>query len=174
MWTSIRRWVATAAMVGTVVGGCAEVPDPITPQAARAEVMDAARDILATLHAEVTEARFRYESCNDQGEAPFRGMVQMAFWLPGARHDQPVPPQQVIRPLVADGWSTDSDLTSHSPTLRKDEVDVILTVVPQPLAGAPLTSHAGAEIAGQCRDTFDHRTDDSILSVDVEKELTQS
>ncbi len=174
MWTSVTRYLATGAMIGTVVSGCAEVPDPISLETARTEVIDAARDILATLHGELTEARFHYESCNDQGEPPFRGLVRMSFWLPGVRHDQPVAPQQVIEPLVAHGWGTDSNFRSHSPTLRKDKVNVILDVVPRPPAGVKLTSHAGVEVAGQCRDTFDHRTDDSILSVDVEKELKQS
>ncbi len=171
MWALAKKCAATAAIFGVLLSGCAEVLDPMTPAATRAEVIDAARGILATLHGQLTEARFRYESCNDQGEPPFRGLVQMSFWLPGTPHDQPVAPRQVIQPLLAHGWSTDSDFLSHSPTLRKDRINVILTVVPQPPAGVSLNSHAGAEVAGQCRDTFDHRTDDSILSVDVQKEL---
>jgi hypothetical protein len=168
---SLTRIAAGAAVMGLALSGCAEVKDPITPEQARAEVMDAARDILNTLHGELTEARFHYESCNDQGEPPFRGLVRMAFWMPGVPHDQPVDPQRVIQPLTAHGWSTDSDFISHSPTLRKDNINIILTVVPRLPAVGKLNSHVGVDVAGQCRDTFDHRSNDSILSVDVHKEL---
>jgi hypothetical protein len=74
----------------------------------RAQVVDAARDIITVLHGEVTEATFSYESCNDQGEAPFRGVVDLSFWMPGVPHNEPADPQKVIKGLVADGWSTNS------------------------------------------------------------------
>ena len=175
MWTRSTSKAAAAAVIGLALSGCADVvPDPISPQQARAEVIDAARDILATLHGEVTKALFSYESCNDQGEPPFRGMVNVSFWMPGVPHDQPVDPQRVIQPLVAHGWSPDSDFVSHSPTLRKDKVNIIVTVAPHPPAGVELIRHVGVEVDGECRDKFDHRSDHSILPVDVRKELQQA
>jgi hypothetical protein len=168
------RKAAAAVIIGLplALAGCGDIVlDPISPQQARAEVVDAARDIVSALHAEVTEARFRYESCNDQGEPPFRGVVRMAFWMPGVPHDQPVNPQTVIKALLADGWSTDPRLISHSPTLRKGKVNIILGVVPRPPAGVKLNSHVGVKLDGQCRDTFDHRKDNSILGVNIKNEL---
>src|SRR6201988_4672334 len=96
------------------------------PSQARTQVVDAARDIVQALHADVTEATFSYESCNDQGEAPFRGVVALSFWMPGAPHNQAADPQTVIEGLVAGGWSPDSDFVSHGPTLRKNGVNIIL------------------------------------------------
>lgn len=171
MWTFWKSTVA-AAITGLLLGGCTEVSDPITPEQARAEVIDAARDITAALHGEVAEALFRYESCNDQGEAPFRGVVQLILWEPGTPHTQAVDPQQVIQALTSHGWSTDSDFVSHSPTLRKGPINIIVDVTPPPPPGKTIGGHVGVDVNGQCRDTFDHRKDRSILSVDVSAEVT--
>jgi hypothetical protein len=144
------------------------------PLGARAQVVDAARDIVNALHGEVTEATFSYESCNDQGEAPFRGVVNLRFWMPGVPHNQAADPQAVIKGLVADGWSTDSDFKSHGPTLKKNGVNIILTIAPQPPPAITLGSHVGVKVDGECRDMSDHRTDGSTSPVDVSKEIQQS
>ncbi|OMC46337.1 hypothetical protein A5745_12655 [Mycobacterium sp. IS-2888] len=146
---------------------------PMPSSQARAQVVDAARDIVTALHAEVTEATFSYESCNDQGEAPFRGVVNLSFWLPGIPHNQPVDSQSVIKGLVADGWSTDSDFKSHGPTLKKNGVNTILTIAPTPPPSVSLVRHVGADINGECRDTTDHRTDGSTAPVDISQEIRQ-
>ncbi|GLE50542.1 putative lipoprotein LppJ [Mycobacterium montefiorense] len=174
MWTLTTRIAVAASIIGVALTGCAEtVHNPISPQQARAQVLNAARDIVTTLHSQVTEATFSYESCNDQGEPPFRGVAKVAFWLPGIPHNEPADAQTVIKGLVADGWSTDSDFKSHSPTLRKDNVNIILTVSPRPPAGVELNSHARVDVNGECRDTTDHRTDGSIVPADISKEIQQ-
>lgn len=69
-----------------LVGGCGEtVSHPISPLSARGQVVDAARDIVKALHAEVSEATFSYESCNDQGEAPFRESLTCRSGCPASR-----------------------------------------------------------------------------------------
>lgn len=170
MWTCVK-YAAVPVITGALLSGCAEVPDPISPEQARSEVIDAARDITAILHAEVAEAKFRYESCNDQGEAPFRGVVQLILWLRGTPHNQTVDPDQVLRPLIANGWSTDSEFVSHSPTLQRGPINIIVDVTPTPPAGKTIGGHVGIGVNGQCRDTFDHRTDRSIVSVDVRDQI---
>ncbi|WP_219858718.1 hypothetical protein [Mycobacterium persicum] len=175
MWTLPVRIAVAAIGIGLVLGGCADdVRHPLSPQQARAQVVDAASDIINSLHAELTEATFSYESCNDQGEPPFRGVVDLSFWMPGVSHNGPADPKTLISALVADGWSTDSDFISHSPTLRKKDVNAIVTVVPPALHGEGFNSHVGVKLDGECRDTFDHRKDHSILPVDVSKEIQQS
>ncbi|HWF29107.1 MAG TPA: hypothetical protein VG327_12125 [Mycobacterium sp.] len=144
---------------------------PMPALQARAQVVDAARDIVNALHAQVTEATFSYESCNDQGEAPFRGVVDLSFWMPDVPHNKPADPQAVIKGLVADGWSTNSDFVSHGPTLRKNGVNIILTIAPNPPPSVDLVRHVGADINGECRDTSDHRTDGSTAPVDISKEI---
>lgn len=175
MWNLPARSAVAAVSIGLALGGCADVTrQPISPQEARTQVVDAARDIVTALHGEVTEAQFSYESCDDFGKPPFRGVVSLSLWMPGVPHNQPADPQTVIKALVADGWSTDSDFKSHAPTLRKNAVNIILTVVPPAPAGVAFNSHVGVKVDGECRDTFDHRTDGSILPVDISKEVQQS
>ncbi|WP_144206045.1 hypothetical protein [Mycobacterium tilburgii] len=147
--------------------------NPMPPQQARAQAVDADRGIVSTLHAQVTEATFSYESCNDPGTPPFRGVAKVAFWLPGVPHNQLADPQAVIKTLVAGGWSADSDFKSHVPTLRKVNVNVILTVAPTPRAGVELNSHACVDVNGECRDTSDHRTDGSVVPVNISTEIQQ-
>ena len=173
MWSLSLRIAAAATGIGLALSGCAEVHHPISPQQARAQVVDAARDIVNAVHGQVTEATFSYESCNDQGEPPFRGVAKVSFWVPGVAHDEPADPQTVIKALVADGWSTDSDFKSHSPTLRKNNVNIILTVPPRPPAGIQLKGHAWVDVDGECRDTSDHRTDGSAVPVNITNEIQQ-
>jgi len=174
VWTLPTRIAIAVASVGLTLSGCREVvSQPLPPLQARAQVVDAARDIVNALHAQVTEATFSYESCNDQGEAPFRGVVNVSFWLPGIPHNQPADPQTVIKGLVADGWSTDSDFKSHGPTLKKKGVNIILTIAPQPPPSIDLVRHVGVKVDGECRDTSDHRTDGSTAPVDISKEIQQ-
>ena len=172
MWTRAGRVALAAASIGLTLGGCGEaVRNPMSPLQARSLVVDAARDIVHALHAQLTEATFSYESCNDQGEPPFRGVVQLSFWMPGVPHDEPTDPRAVIKGLVADGWSTDSDFVSHGTTLKKNGVNVILAIAPRPPASIDLVRHVGADINGECRDTFDHRTDGSTAPVDIRKDI---
>lgn len=174
MWTLAARTAIAAVSIGLALSGCGEdVSHPMPPTQARAQVVAAARDIVNALHAQVTEATFSYESCNDQGEAPFRGVVDLSFWMPGVPHNQSVEPQAVIKGLVADGWSTDSDFKSHGPTLKKNGVNIILTIAPIPPPSIDLVRHVGADINGECRDMSDHRTDGSTAPVDISKEIQQ-
>lgn len=174
MWIRLVRPIAAVVTAGLALAACGggePVADPITPQQARAEVVDAARDITTILHAQVAEAKFSYESCNDQGDPPFRGTVSLLLWMPGIPHNQPADSKTVIQTLTGHGWSTDSKFVSHSPALRKGEINTIVTVAPPPPAGETLGAHVIAHVEGQCRDTFDHRTDHSILPVDVQNEV---
>ncbi len=174
MWTQAGRIALAAASIGLTLGGCGDVVrNPTTPLQARSQVVDAARDIVGALHAQVTEATLRYESCNDQGEPPFRGVVQLSFWMPGVPHNEPADPQAVIKGLVADDWSTNSDFVSHGTTLKKNGVNVILAIAPRPPASIDLVRHVGADINGECRDTSDHRTDGSTAPVDIKKDILQ-
>lgn len=177
MWIRLIRPSAvavTASLALSACGGGEIVRDPITPEQARAEVIDAARDIATILHAEVAEAKFSYESCNDQGDPPFRGTVNLLLWMPGIPHNQPADPKTVIQSLTAHGWSANSNFVSHSPALRKDDINTIVTVAHPPPPGETLGAHVIAQVDGECRDTFDHRTNRSILPVDVQSEVQPS
>lgn len=172
-----NRLAAVAVAASLVLSACTGsefVRNPITPDEARTDVVNAARDIVTILHADVAEATFSYESCNDQGDPPFRGKVRLLLWMPGVPHDQAADPTTVLHALTSHGWSTDSDFVSHSPTLRKDDINTIVTVAHLPRPGHSLGAHVIAEVDGACRDTFDHRTDRSILPIDIHGDVQAS
>ena len=177
MWSRLVRPTAVviaASLALSACGGGEPVRDPITPQQARDEAIDAARDIATILRAEIIDAKFSYESCNDQGDPPFRGTVTLRLWMPGIPHNQAADPKTVIQSLTAHGWSADPDAVSHSPALRKNHIDTTVTVTHLPPPGETLGAHVVARVDGECRDTFDHRTDRSILPVDVSNEVQPS
>lgn len=148
-------------------GGCSDaVTNPLSPEQARAQVMDAARQIVSTLGADVVSADFFFDSCSDQGRGPYRGRVKFWFWMPGD-HGTAVAPAAVIDPLTASGWQSDSDAKSHAPTLKRDGVDAIVTVAPQPAGNG----HAGVDVLGECRDTHDHDADRTNVPEDVTAQL---
>jgi hypothetical protein len=177
LWSRLTRSTAvaiTASLALSACGGGEPVKDPITSEQARAEAVDAARDITTILHAEIAEATFSYESCNDQGDPPFRGTVSLRLWMPGIAHNQAADSKTVIQSLTAHGWSANPDAVSHSPVLRKNNIDTTITVTHPPPPGETLGAHVVAQVDGECRDTFDHRTDRSILPVDVAHEVQPS
>jgi len=55
------------------------VPHPVTPDESKAQVVSAAREITATLGLKGVSAHFSRDSCNDQGVAPFRGIIGVAY-----------------------------------------------------------------------------------------------
>jgi hypothetical protein len=157
-----------AMLVATLaVSGCSDVvTNPLSPEQARAEVMDAARDIVNTLHADVVSADFFFDSCSDEGRGPYRGRVKFWFWMP-ADHSTPVPQTAVIEPLTASGWRTNADAKSHAATLTRNGIDAIVTVAP----ATEGNGHAGVDLLGECRDTHDHNADHTTVPEDVTSQL---
>ncbi|MGX9788706.1 hypothetical protein [Mycobacterium sp. MMS18-G62] len=159
--------IAAMLVAALAVSGCSDVvTNPISPDQARAQVMDAARDIVNTLHADVVSADFFFDSCSDEGRGPYRGRVKFWFWMP-ADHSAPVPEAAVIEPLTANGWRTNADTKSHAPTLARNGVDAIVTVAP----ATEGNGHAGVDLLGECRDTHDHNADHTTVPEDVTSQL---
>jgi hypothetical protein len=162
----VNRIVAVLVAV-LAANGCSDVvTNPISPEQARAQVMDAARDILATLHADVASADFFFDSCSDQGRGPYRGRVKFWLWMP-TDHGTAVPQTAVVEPLTASGWRTNDNAKSHAATLTRDGIDAIVTVAPQPAGNG----HAGVDLLGECRDTHDHNADHTTVPEDVTSQL---
>ena len=55
------------------------VANPLTPEQSKAQVIDAAQGIVGALKLQVIEPAFWHASCNDQGEAPFRGQMTIGY-----------------------------------------------------------------------------------------------
>lgn len=170
----VRVRISAALVTLLALVGCTDaVADPISPEEARSQVVDASRQVVSDLGGEVVDAKFGYDSCNDQGEAPFRGNSRLKLWMPGADRSREVPPDSVLDRLRQHGWQTDPEFHSHATTFKRDGVDVSVWVIPPPKPDEPPIAHVIIEVLGECRDTFDHRSDRTDrLSTDIRGELT--
>ena len=149
----LTRTVTATAIAVALVSGCDAVnsspsgaPNPMTPEESKSQVVDAAKEIVGTLGLQVVEAVFWHSSCNDQGEAPFRGQIRIAY-PPAASLEQSVPEiEEMAQRLESAGWSADSDFRSHGTALEKNKVVAVLG--PQNVS----TPNRDIQIYGQCRD----------------------
>ncbi|SUA03673.1 putative lipoprotein [Mycolicibacterium fortuitum] len=155
--TRWRHVIGALLLAGVAVGCGGGVTDPMSPQQARAQVMDAGKELVwdLGLRGNLVETVFSYESCTDDNKGPFRGKLVMVFWMPGAA--APVDPATLVTALQQHGWQGDPDSHSHSSaTLTKNDVDAYVDVVE---AYPPPVGHASIDLYGQCRDTYDHSKD---------------
>jgi hypothetical protein len=168
----IRNIAALAALLCFV--GCSEIVlKPISPQEARRQVIDVSRLVVSDLGADVAEAKFGYDSCNDYGKPPFQGHSRLMLWMPGADRSRVVSPDSVLDRLRQHGWQIDPDFHSHAITFKRNGVDVSVWVIPPPDHSEPPGAHVMIDVLGECRDNFDHRSNDTnSLSEDIKGEIT--
>lgn len=151
----LRARGRTATVVAAVLAapmGCGvhmsvfdRVRDPLTPEQSRAQVLEAAREIVTVLNLPVVRAGFWHAACNDLGKAPFRG--QMLISYPRAADDERSDAEvdAMITRLRAHGWTADPGFHSHSPVVTKNNVTVIFQ---RQNASVPTR---GIEVLGECR-----------------------
>jgi hypothetical protein len=164
--------VALVALLAVV--GCSDiVPNPISPEEARRQVVDVSRQITADLGGEVAEAKFGYQPCGMNGSPPFKGHSNVQLWMPGADRSREVTADSVLDRLRQHGWETNPDYHSHAATFTRDGLDVTVWVIPPPKPDKPPRAHVAIDVYTECRDTFDHRTDGTAFSsTDIKGDLT--
>lgn len=148
------RAVATAAVVTALTSGCSAVnwikndgvSNPMTPEQSRAEVVDAAREIVSTLNLSVIEPVFWRGSCNDQGEAPFQGRMAMGYPMASSFEASDAEVAAWLQTLQTKGWTTDSDYKTHATAITKNGVTAVFA--PQN-SGTPTRR---LNLYGECRD----------------------
>jgi hypothetical protein len=123
------------------------VPNPMTPEQSKAQVVNAAREIVATLGLKGVSAHFTRESCNDQAVAPFRGIVGLDYDHAPTLQASQAEIQQMIAVLKQHGWGTSGDFHSHAASVSKQGV----TAVFDPYS--PVQNAGGSiSVYGECRD----------------------
>lgn len=123
------------------------VSNPITPEQSRAQVVDAAKEIASILNLQVIEpAYFWHSSCNDQGDAPFRGEMRIPYPRAASFEASDAEVAQMIQRLQTKGWTTDSDANTHGNAVKKNAVEAIF--YPQNAADATRSIN----LSGECRD----------------------
>lgn len=122
------------------------VSNPITPEQSKAQVVDAAKDIVSILNLPVESAIFWRSSCNDQGEAPFQGTVRINYPLAPSFDASDAEMARWVQRLQTKGWTTDSTAHTHGTALTKNSVGA--TFWPQSVSD---TGRA-IQLFGECRD----------------------
>jgi hypothetical protein len=153
MWRSAVVYVI-AGMFAIALQSCSAVRNlnegvvhPMTPEESKAQVMNAARDIVTTVGLKGVSAYFWHESCNDQGEAPFRGTVRINYDHAPTLEASQAEAQRMVATLKQHGWDGPGDFHTHAPAVsRHDTTAVFDYYSPVQNAGGAIT------IYGECRD----------------------
>ncbi|SPM32951.1 hypothetical protein ACT16_17570 [Mycobacterium rhizamassiliense] len=119
----------------------------MTPDQSKAQVISAARDVVTTLALKGASANFSRDSCNDQGEAPFRGRVVIAYDHAPTLEASQAEVQQMIAMLKQHGWGAPGDFRTHAPAVSKQGVTAVFDVY------SPVQNSGGSiSLYGECRD----------------------
>lgn len=146
----------------TAIGGCGmsesvpaqenpfDAPEKsLTDEQARAQVVEPARALVAAVPLDDVTGGFSFGSCNDQGEPPYQGRVEVTFRLPV----DPDPVYAQIREaLTAQGWASGAPdgQVVHGTSLHRDGV----TATVGPRAQDP--GYGSLQFYGECGNTGDH------------------
>jgi hypothetical protein len=153
MWRSTVIYVITGILAITLqscttIRNLSEgVTHPMTPEESRAQVINAARDVATTLALKGASATFARDSCNDQAEAPFRGLVGLRYDHAPTLDASQAEIQQMVAVLKQHGWGGPGDFHTHAPALSKPGVTAVFD------AYSPIQNAGGfITIYGECRD----------------------
>lgn len=182
-----RCWSALPVLavlaVPLVMGGCAlmfpnrhdiERPaNPMSDQQAMAQVIEPAKQIVKDADLQDVSGGFRWESCNDQGDPPYRGLVEMSFKWPmddAKGYPTEVEPDAYLEKLaatmVAHGWSDGPPPGWHSygRVIHKDGVVAVMTQ-------DPASGRGTIRVSGECRNMTNHRRDGTMLGFEITNQL---
>lgn len=134
-------------------------PPPSDDQS-RAEVVDAARELVRAAKLSITYASFQWEWCNDQGEPPFHGRVDLAWEVPVGTTSQVLSKQIAATAAQQPGWAPGPPpgFQPAGDVVHKGGVMVIVGPGNYPERGA-------VQIFGECRNINDHREDNGIVDI---------
>lgn len=119
----------------------------MTPEQSKAQVVNAAREIVTTLGLKGISAYFHHESCNDQAVAPFRGILEVSYDHAPTLEASRAEIQRMLSVLKQHGWSDQGDVHTHAPFLTKQGVTAVFDPYsPVQDAGGYISIH------GECRD----------------------
>lgn len=138
-------------------------PDPSPPlsdQQAIAQVVDPAKQIAKVAALQDVSGGFSWESCNDQGDPPYRGRVDMTFMVPpGVDHDAYF--NQVAKTMVANGWSAGPPPGRYEFGAVIHRGGVMASIGVSPFQGAD----GAVQLFGECRNMNEHRHDSNGFSI---------
>jgi hypothetical protein len=138
----------------------------MSDEQARAQVVEPAKRLVHAAGWQKLSATFRFSSCNDQGDPPYKGVVEIGFvFPPGA--DEPAEVQRIAALMVADGWNDGPPpgKMPHGHALHRGEMMAIVSSNPD---------HPGegdVDIYGDCANQTHHRQNGTLGLADIADEL---
>jgi len=137
-----------------------EPDSPLSDRQAIAQVVDAARQIAKVAGLQDRSGGFSWESCNDQGDPPYRGRVDMTFAVPpGVDRDTYF--DRIATTMVANGWVPGDPPGAHSTGTAIHRDGVVARIGVSPFTGAD----GAVQLFGECRNMTDHRADSNGVSI---------
>lgn len=132
-----------------------EPENALSDEQTRAQVVDPAVAVVRAVKLDDVTGGFSFGSCNDQGEPPFQGRVEVAFKLPA---DPSAVYAQIRDALVAQGWASGAPAGQmvHGDSLNRDGV----TAAVGPRSADP--GYGALQIYGECRNMGDHGSDGPV------------
>lgn len=122
------------------------VSNPLTPEQSKAQVIDAARDIVSILGIRAVESGVWHASCNDQGDAPFRAAGNVGYPLAPTLQQADAEVASMVKTLRDHGWADDPEFRTHGMTLRKNNVTAVFSLQNSAIPVRRI------ELYGECRD----------------------
>jgi hypothetical protein len=168
----------SAVLLGlaVVLGGCSMFPhgdkpstpppEPVQSQSDEdtiKEVVDPAKTIVAVAALKDVSGGVGFEACNDQGEPPYRGRLEMGFRIP----DDIEPKkyfEQIAKTMVqqGNGWY-DGPPPGKNPFGTVIHTDTVFAVIGQ----NPVAREDGyVHVFGECRNMADHKDGASVNVTD--------
>ncbi|HWF28742.1 MAG TPA: hypothetical protein VG327_10250 [Mycobacterium sp.] len=147
--------------------------NPLSDDQAEAHVVDAAKQIAQLVPLPDMYAGFAFESCNDQGDPPYRGVVEMSFEPPvddwkgyPTEADPDAFFNQIAATMVAHGW-TDGPPPGLHPNGRVINKDGVMAV----MSWGPNPGWSRIQLYGECRNMTDHHNDGKTNWVRITDQL---
>lgn len=137
--------------------------NPLSDDQAEAQVVDAAKQIAQRVSLPDMYGGFAFESCNDQGTPPYRGVVEMSFKPPG---DPDTFFNQIAATMVAHGWADGPPpgLRPHGKVINQGGVMAVMSSGPNP-------GWSRIQLYGECRNMTDHHNDGKTNWVKITDQL---
>jgi hypothetical protein len=176
-------FTAVILVLSTALGGCSLMfPDrhdidhpasPLSDDQAEVQVVGAAKQIAQLVNLPDVYGGFSFESCNDQGDPPYRGVVEMSFTLPvddRKGHPAEVDPDalfnRIAATMVAHGW-TDGPPPGLHPNGRVINNNGVMAV----MSWGPNPGWSRIQLYGECRNMTDHHNDGKTNWVKITDQL---
>lgn len=130
---------------------------PLSDEQAIAQVIDPAKQIAKVAALKGVSGGFSWESCNDQGDPPYRGRVDMTFLVPTGV-DRSAYFEQIAKTMVANGWSAGAPPGQHLSGTVIHQDGVMATIGISPFLG----TDGAVQLFGECRNVNQHRYDNGF------------